>query len=57
MGFLETRLHRWLKIADRQDCGGPPDSPTAAQDVAAQLREAHKRIKSSAWMPRAALIR
>ncbi|WP_431236738.1 IS3 family transposase [Mycolicibacterium aichiense] len=44
-GISEACLHRWLKIADRQD-GGRLGAPSAADDdVAAQLREAHKRIK------------
>ena len=43
-GISEACLHRWLKIADREDGRGQPASP-AADDVAAQLREAHKRIK------------
>lgn len=37
-------LHRWLKIAD-QDGGGRPASKAATDDVSAQLREAHRRIK------------
>ncbi|BBZ48103.1 IS3 family transposase [Mycobacterium parmense] len=45
-GISEACLHRWLKIADREDgLGRPGGSPGAAEDVAAQLREAHKRIK------------
>ena len=44
-GISEACLHRWLKIADRQDGDGGPGSPAAADDVAAQLREANKRIK------------
>ena len=43
-GISEACLHRWLKIADREDGRGQPASP-AAEDMAAQLREAHKRIK------------
>ncbi len=43
-GISEACLHRWLKIADREDGRGQPASP-AADDMAAQLREAHKRIK------------
>ncbi len=43
-GISEACLHRWLKIADREDGAGRPASP-AADDMAAQLREAHKRIK------------
>ena len=43
-GISEAYLHRWLKIADREDGRGQPASQ-AADDMAAQLREAHKRIK------------
>lgn len=43
-GISEACLHRWLKIADREDGRSQPASPTA-DDMAAQLREAHKRIK------------
>ena len=43
-GISEACLHRWLKITDREDGLGRPGAP-AADDVAAQLREAHKRIK------------
>ncbi|AQT79316.1 transposase [Mycolicibacterium litorale] len=44
-GISEACLHRWLKIADREDGRGQPASPGNADDMAAQLREAHKRIK------------
>ena len=44
-GISEACLHRWLKIADREDGRSQPTSPTNADDMAAQLREAHKRIK------------
>ncbi len=44
-GISEACLHRWLKIADREDGLERPGSPSAADDVAVQLREAHKRIK------------
>lgn len=44
-GISEACLHRWLKIADREDGAGRPASAAASEDVAAQLREAHKRIK------------
>ena len=44
-GISEACLHRWLKIADREDGRGRPASAAAADDVSAQLREAHKRIK------------
>jgi transposase len=42
-GISEACLHRWLKIADRED-GIDSDGPRAG-DQSAQLREAHKRIK------------
>lgn len=44
-GISAACLHRWLKIADRQDGAGRPTSAATSDDVAAQLREAHKRIK------------
>ncbi len=44
-GISEACLHRWLKIADRQDGGDRSGSPSVADDVAVQVREAHKRIK------------
>jgi len=45
-GIAEACLHRWLKIADRQDGGDRPGTPSvAADDVIVQLREAHQRIK------------
>jgi transposase len=44
-GISEACLHRWLKIADREDGAGRPASAAASEDVSAQLREAHKRIK------------
>ena len=44
-GISEACLHRWLKIADREDGRGQPASAADADDMAAQLREAHKRIK------------
>ena len=44
-GISEACLHRWLKIADREDGSGQPTSPANADELAAQLREAHKRIK------------
>lgn len=43
-GISKACLHRWLKIADREDGRGQPVSP-ATEGMAAQLREAHKRIK------------
>lgn len=44
-GISEACLHRWLKIADRDDGACRPASVAASDDVSAQLREAHKRIK------------
>jgi transposase len=44
-GISEACLHRWLKIADRQDGLAGPSPAAATDDMAAQLREAHKRIK------------
>lgn len=44
-GISEACLHRWLKLADREDGRSRPVSPANAEDMAAQLREAHKRIK------------
>lgn len=41
----EARLHRWLKIAERQDGVDQAGSPAATDDIPAQLREADKRIK------------
>jgi transposase len=41
----EACLHRFLKIADLNDGAGRPASAAAPDDVAAQLREAHKPIK------------
>ncbi|WP_204868580.1 MULTISPECIES: IS3 family transposase [Nocardiaceae] len=43
-GISEGCLHRWLKIADRDDGITPADgSPTSSESV--ELREARKRIK------------
>lgn len=44
-GISEACLHRWLKIADHEDGLGRPAPAAAPDDTAAQLREAHKRIK------------
>ena len=44
-GISEACLHRWPKIADREDGRGQPTPPANADELAAQLREAHKRIK------------
>jgi transposase len=44
-GISEACLHRWLKIVDRRDGSDRPASAVASDDVSAQLREAHKRIK------------
>jgi transposase len=43
-GISEACLHRWLKIADRDD-GVTPEASPAGCDQSAELREAHKRIK------------
>jgi transposase len=43
-GISEACLHRWLKIADRDD-GVDAVSPRGGGDQSAELREAHKRIK------------
>ena len=43
-GVSEACLHRWLKIADRED-GVDRQGPRAGGDQSAELREAHKRIK------------
>lgn len=37
-------MHRWVKIADREDGHGQTSSPADTDDMAAQLREEHKRI-------------
>ncbi|GAY13449.1 hypothetical protein MSZK_01750 [Mycobacterium sp. shizuoka-1] len=50
-GILEACLHRWLKIGDREDGRDQPASPADAGDMAAQLRKAHKRIKSVSHHP------
>lgn len=44
-GISEACLHRWLKIADREDDADQPAPTAAADDVSVQLRDAHKRIK------------
>jgi transposase len=43
-GISEACLHRWLKIADRED-GVDSGGPFSGGDQSAELREAHKRIK------------
>jgi transposase len=43
-GISEACLHRWLKIADREDGVDRTGSPVA-RDESAELREARKRIK------------
>jgi transposase len=43
-GVSEACLHRWLKIADRQEGIGRSGSPTIG-DQSVELREARKRIK------------
>ena len=50
-GISEACLHRWLKIADRED-GVDPQGPRAGGDQSAELREAHKRSSSSSRKPR-----
>jgi transposase len=42
-GISEACLHRWLKIADREDGAG--SAVSRAGDQSAELREAHRRIK------------
>lgn len=44
-GISEACLHRWLKIADREDGIDRAGATAAAGDVSAELREARKRIK------------
>lgn len=44
-GISEACLHRWLKIADREDGVDRSGASTGAGDVSAELREARKRIK------------
>jgi transposase len=43
-GISEGCLHRWLKIADRED-GVDDAGGRSSGDQAAELREAHRRIK------------
>jgi transposase len=43
-GVSEACLHRWLKIADRED-GIDRTGLTEVRDESAELREARKRIK------------
>ena len=43
-GVSEACLHRWLRIADRDDGVDRTGSPVA-RDESAELREARKRIK------------
>ena len=43
-GISEACLHRWLKIADREDGVDRTGSP-GARDESVELREARKRIK------------
>jgi transposase len=44
-GISEACLHRWLKIADREDGIDRSGSTATVGDVSAELREARKRIK------------
>jgi transposase len=43
-GVSEACLHRWLKIADRED-GVDRSGSTDGRDESVELREARKRIK------------
>lgn len=44
-GISEGCLHRWLKIADRDDGIERSGGMTTGSDESAELREARKRIK------------
>jgi transposase len=44
-GISEACLHRWLKIADREDGIARSGETATVGDVSAELREARKRIK------------
>ncbi|SNT48043.1 transposase [Rhodococcoides kyotonense] len=44
-GISEGCLHRWLKIADRDDGIERSGAMTTGSDESAELREARKRIK------------
>lgn len=44
-GISEGCLHRWLKIADRDDGIDRGSATSAGPDESAELREARKRIK------------
>ncbi len=44
-GISEGCLHRWLKIADRDDGIERSAGTTAGSDESVELREARKRIK------------
>lgn len=44
-GLSEAYLHRWLKIADREDGRCQPASPTDSDKLAVQLRDAHTQIR------------
>lgn len=44
-GISEGCLHRWLKIADRDDGIERSAAMTTGSDESAELREARKRIK------------
>lgn len=43
-GISEGCLHRWVKVADRED-GITAGGKSAGSDESAELREARKRIK------------
>lgn len=44
-GISEACLHRWLKIADRDDGIDRSGTTATVGDASAELREARKRIK------------
>ena len=44
-GISEACLHRWLKIADRDDGIERGSTTSTGSDESAELREARKRIK------------
>lgn len=56
-GISKACLYRWLKVADRQDGLAGPSPAAAADDMAAHLREARKRIKFLEQKPRSCAAR
>lgn len=42
-GISESCLHRWLRIAEREEGGGNETSPATSQDLAAENRELRKK--------------